>query len=207
MSLAQRAKERLRREFVEQCLVLTEAREFRVEERSSDGAAEVVLELEQPRECLCFQAEPQGGTRWFQYVGTQKCADGSLLVPTTGGGYIAHIVECKATLDSSKWMDVKLQFAGALLRLHGVAAALDLRIENVKCYTAFRKSRLVDPRNVVSRHAMLGGPTPPADAIADHAKASADLRWFGRTVHKDVPLVVEQQDGRDVGRARLAIGD
>lgn len=208
MRVSEASLARLRPEFRDQCLAIQRAREFQVEERASDGAAEVILELPEPRECLHFRAEPSGGTRWFQYLKPQTCADGALLVPMSDGSYAAHIVECKASLDASKWVRVKQQFLGALLRLHAIAGLLGLSIERIQCYTAFRSSQLVSPSsaNMVSRHALLGKPAPPPlAAIADHADKTADLEWLGLCAHKDVPLSVVDRGGLAIGHGRVAI--
>lgn len=210
-ALAQRLEDRLGKAFLENCLRVETSDRFRVQERDNlnDGAADVELALPTPLLCLHFAAEERGGTRFFQFLRGQPCADGALLVPIAEGRMAAHIVECKRTLKPDKWQQVKGQFTGALYRLRALSQVLEIQIDQVTCYTAWRELELVrpSPANTVQRRVATGqrATTPNAEET-DHAQGMADLGVpFGRLPHRDIRLSVEQRDGHEVGCARVAL--
>lgn len=140
------------------------------------GEAQVDFAI--PEGCTCIQWTFNAGM--FGFLRGKKNADGSFLIRRPDGGIEAHIVECKATLAQSTWGDVTEQMHWTLLRLMALAGALDLEIDAVTLYTAYRRDLLsekaaVDPAVIKRPLTTAEDPTP---AEEEHNRARRQqLAW------------------------------
>lgn len=207
--LSARLSERLTPDLVGQGLsVVTRSALIEETDVRNDGASEVACALPGASECLLFRAEPQGGHRFFQFLRSRKCADGAVLVPIAEGRVAAHIIECKRTLRANKWRDARQQFAGALYRLRTIAHTLDLQIDQVTCYTAWRELDLVapSPANTVQRRVLRPGQGGDSVDCGDYFAQQADLGPpFGRVAHREIALQIESRGTTDIGRGQIAL--
>ncbi|ARU59954.1 hypothetical protein CBW65_01925 [Tumebacillus avium] len=69
----------------------------------------------------------------------EKCADGMLLLEYSPGHWELHIVECKRTINRSKWGKVKYQFVASIQRAMAMLASIGIYPDKIKLYTAFRE--------------------------------------------------------------------
>lgn len=75
-------------------------------------------------------------------IGSEKNADGALLLVRQDGALEAHVMECKQTIDSTTWAKALRQIEWTVVRLLAIAGALHQRVERVVLYTAFRTDAL-----------------------------------------------------------------
>lgn len=78
----------------------------------------------------------------LRLISGKKNADGAMLVVRPDGALEAHVMECKQTVNWSKWGDILQQFGWTVLRLLAIAGALHERVERVVLYTAFKTNAL-----------------------------------------------------------------
>ncbi len=102
-------------------------------------AGEANVECSLPEGSLCIQWSFHGG---FPFLKVDKNADGALLVQRNDGTYEAHVMECKRTVDQTKWSEILQQMRWTLSKLMALAGALGVRLARAVFYTAFRKDRL-----------------------------------------------------------------
>ncbi len=111
----------------------------RIVEREVAGEAEVDCPAPEGCAWIHFRIE---GTGLFSFLLEDKNADGSLLLCRQDGGYEAHIIECKRTVDQTNWSKIGKQFLWTLGRLLALAGVLGIALEQVTLGTAFRRDRL-----------------------------------------------------------------
>ncbi|UQA56476.1 hypothetical protein [Polyangium aurulentum] len=75
-------------------------------------------------------------------IGSEKNADGAVLLVRPDGALEAHVMECKQTIDSSTWKKALSQLEWTVIKLLAIAGALHERVERVVLYTAFRSNAL-----------------------------------------------------------------
>lgn len=109
-----------------------------VEETQKEGAARIVCLV--PEGFVAIPWRLQSGD--LRPIGSDKNADGAMLLVRPDGGIEAHVMECKQTITSTKWKDVLEQLAWTVIRLLAIAGALHERVERVVLYTAFRTDSL-----------------------------------------------------------------
>ena len=109
-----------------------------VEEMQKEGAARIACRF--PEGFVAIPWRLQSGD--LRPIGSEKNADGALLLLRPDGGIEAHVMECKQTITSSKWKEVLEQLAWTVIRLLAIAGALHERVARVVLYTAFRNDDL-----------------------------------------------------------------
>lgn len=73
-----------------------------VEETQKEGAARIVCLV--PEGFVAIPWRLQSGD--LRPIGSEKNADGAMLLLRPDGGIEAHVMECKQTITSTKWKDV-----------------------------------------------------------------------------------------------------
>lgn len=109
-----------------------------VEEMEKAGRAEVVCRFPEGFRAIPWRLQ----TGDLRPIGSEKNADGALLLLRPDGALEAHVMECKQTVDSTAWRKALLQLEWTVIRLLAIAGALHERIERVVLYTAFRTDAL-----------------------------------------------------------------
>ena len=109
-----------------------------VRERSEPGKAHVALTL--PEGCLCIQWNLPTGL--LRVLKEEANADGAFILQRPDGGFEAHVVECKTTVDRSTWRKARLQMRWTLSRLRALAGVLGVELRRGVLYTAFRMDKL-----------------------------------------------------------------
>lgn len=109
----------------------------KVAEQAVAGEANVECSL--PEGSLCVQWSFHGG---FPFLKVDKNADGALLVQRKDGTYEAHVMECKRSVDQTKWGEILQQMRWTLSKLLALSGALGIHLERAVFYTAFRNDRL-----------------------------------------------------------------
>lgn len=129
-----------------------------VVEQEKSGEAKIECSL--PEGAVCIQWNLQDGL--FLFLKGTRNADGALLIWRDDGsrdGLLdAHIMECKKTVDQSKWNDILQQLRWTFMRLRAVSGALGVPLRRVTFYTAYREDKLssdssrnpVLPRNPIT---------------------------------------------------------
>lgn len=120
--------------------------EVLVEETQKEGAARIACRF--PAGFVAVSWRLQSGD--LRPLGSEKNADGALLLLRPDGAIEAHVMECKQTVSSTKWREALEQLAWTAIRLLAIAGALHERVERVVLYTAYRTDELslddaVDP--------------------------------------------------------------
>jgi hypothetical protein len=78
----------------------------------------------------------------FPFLRRQKSVDWLVLVHLPAGSMDAHLIECKTTMGSKQWLEVKDQMSSSVVRALALAGALEVQIRRFFCYTAYRHDRL-----------------------------------------------------------------
>lgn len=117
-----------------------------VTEPEKPGEADVECRI--PEGCVCI--DWTGSQDLFNFLEGRSKADGAFMIRRPSGEIEAHIMECKRTVDSTKWTAIMHQMRCTLSRLLALTGALGLSLSRVVLYTAFRKDSLssdaaVDP--------------------------------------------------------------
>ncbi len=119
-------------------LVVAGPGEVLVEETAKDGYAQIA----------CRFGEGVRAIRWrlqtgdLRPIGSEKNADGAILVVRPDGALEAHVMECKSKVDSNTWRKALMQLEWTLIRLLAIAGALHERVERVVLYTVYRTDAL-----------------------------------------------------------------
>ena len=129
-----------------------------VVEQAQPGEARIECTL--PEGTLCVQWNLQEGL--FGFLKERKNADGALLIWRNDGSrdglFEAHVMECKRTVDQTKWNDILQQLRWTFMRLRAVSGVLGVPLQRVTFYTAYREDKLssdssrnpVLPRNPIT---------------------------------------------------------
>lgn len=107
-------------------------------ETAVPGEATVAFTL--PEGSLCIQWNLPTGM--FRALKEEANADGAFILRRADGGFEAHVVECKRTVNQRKWSEVRKQMRWTLARLRGIAGVLGIELRRGVLYTAFRKDDL-----------------------------------------------------------------
>ena len=110
-----------------------------VEEREKDGKAQVTCVLPPGARCIQWRIEAQ---TLFPFLKERMAADGALLLLLANGQWEAHIMECKLTVNQDAWARAKRQMRWSLVRLRALAGVMNVRLDRVVCYTAYREDAL-----------------------------------------------------------------
>lgn len=211
MSLAARVAELLSKGFLDpisrRCYFVTDSK-IHIAEASKKGAAHVTLELPAACECLVLELEKgrvagKPDPDWFKFLANEKCADGAFLVPAGLHAYDAHVVECKATVRSDNWPDIKLQLSGTLARLRALAGVLQVQLAQVYCYTAYRKDELTEALKAdpAELRPEVGMSIHTAELL-DWGLDKADLGCCGMFPHRRILLTLGEDS---IGRATVPL--
>lgn len=76
-----------------------------VGEAEMSGEAEIACEI--PEGCTCIQWRLPTGL--FAFLQQDKNADGAFVIQRADGAFEAHIMECKRTVDQTKWSEILQQ--------------------------------------------------------------------------------------------------
>jgi hypothetical protein len=109
-----------------------------VVERERSGEAHVEFTLPEGYTCVVWNLS----TGLFGFLREDKNTDGVFFLCRGDGRVEAHIVECKKTVDSSKWSIAVQQMRWTLTKLLALAGALGVTLSRVVLYTAFRFDKL-----------------------------------------------------------------
>jgi hypothetical protein len=118
--------------------IVTGPGEVVVDEKEQEGFAQIA----------CRFGEGVRIIRWtlassdLRPIGSERNADGALLLVRPDGVVEAHVMECKHTINASTWKKALAQLEWTLLKLLAIAGALHERVERVVLYTAFRTNTL-----------------------------------------------------------------
>jgi hypothetical protein len=158
-----------------------------VQETAVPGEARVVLTL--PEGCLCIQWNLPTGL--FRVLQKEANADGAFVLRCADGGFEAHVVECKKTVNLSKWAEARTQMRWTLSRLRGLSGVLGIELRRGVLYTAFRTDDL-SPESAPNPTAQRR-PTGP-----DEGGDGAGLTWNRRAEREwvDDELSLAGFDGR-----------
>ena len=171
-------------------------------------AGEANVECSLPEGSLCVQWSFYGG---FPFLKVDKNADGALLVRRDDGTYEAHVIECKRSVDQTKWSEILQQMRWTLSKLMALSGALGIHLERAVFYTAFRNDRLstVSSPNPILAKLPVETEGPPEDVRELNRARQLQLDWEndditlgdfeGRFAHTKIAL-----DGRGNGSIGLA---
>ncbi|MEP7126339.1 MAG: hypothetical protein ABJE95_35735 [Byssovorax sp.] len=125
-----------------------------------EKAGEARIECGLPDGALCVQWNLPTGL--FQFLKMEKNADGALLLwrddGSSDGLFEAHVMECKKTVDQSKWNQILQQLRWTFMRLRAISGVLGVPLRRVTFYTAYREDKLSSdssrnpllPRNAIT---------------------------------------------------------
>ena len=160
-------------------------------------AGEAKVECSLPSESLCIQWNFHGG---FPFLKVDKNADGALLIQRNDGTHEAHVMECKRTVDQTKWSEILQQMRWTLSKLMALAGALGVHLDRAVFYTAFRNDRLSTVSSPNPIFAKLPIETDaPAEIVRDIGRArQLQIDWEnddislgdfeGRFAHRKIEL-------------------
>jgi hypothetical protein len=139
----------------------------------------------------------------FGFLKDKKNADGALLVwrddGSRDGCFEAHVMECKKTVDQSKWNDILQQLRWTFMRLRAVSGALGVPLRRVTFYTAYREDKLssTSSRNpVLPRNPITSRFAKPEEVIDRPRQLQMDWQnddialgdFEGRFAHRKIEL-------------------
>lgn len=183
-----------------------------VEEPQSAGEARVECTLPDGSRCVQWNLQ----TGMFRFLQEEKNADGALLVwqsdGSEDGSFEAHIMECKKTVDQTKWAEILQQMRWTLARLLAVAGTLGIPIVKARFYTAFRRDRLSSDssRNPALPRIPIEGGSPRRGELDRALRQQLDWEsddlaiegFMGRFHHRKVQL----DAASGAGAVNLAVG-
>jgi hypothetical protein len=166
-----------------------------VVERERQGEANVACRI--PEGSLCIQWILKDGL--FLFLREQKNADGAFFLGAGQEAFEAHVIECKRTVDQSKWNDINHQMGWTLLRLRALAGVLGVTLSRAVLYTAYRNDKLSPDSspNPAAMRRTVGAPAEPEEQELNNARRrqldwmedDIELRGFsGRFPHKKIEL-------------------
>jgi hypothetical protein len=140
-------------------------------EPEKSGEADVECTI--PEGCVCIDWTTSQDM--FNFLEGKNKADGAFVIHRADGKFEAHIVECKKTVDSSKWGVTTQQMRCTLSRLLAIAGTLGLSFSRVVLYTAFQTDNLSsdESRNFATAKRTIV-------ALPQQSEVEADLDWAGR---------------------------
>lgn len=196
------------KDFIKQCFSFhNEIKPFILEDgtKSQKGYVHISTTVRRKRtiadQCaLLLKLEKTGKAQWFKQFAEEKCADFGLLVHRHKGSVSAFVIECKETLDATEWEKAKTQLGAMIVRLRSVVGAINIRLHDVTCYTAFRRDPLSDKLNASPRRKRVGQPRTQAVTHRDWLNANIELGQLGRFAHRKIEL-----DQQGNGTLRLSI--
>jgi hypothetical protein len=109
-----------------------------VEETQKEGYAHILCRFGQGFRVVQWWLQ----TGDLRPIGSEKNADGAMLVVRPDGVLEAHVMECKQTITPSKWREALEQLEWTVIRLLAIAGALHERVGRVVLYTAYRNDKL-----------------------------------------------------------------
>jgi hypothetical protein len=186
-----------------------------VEELATPGEARVECALPDGSRCVRWTL----GTGKFQFLQEEKNADGALLLwrddSSVDGAFEAHIVECKKTVDQTKWGEVLEQMRWTLARLLAISGTLGVPLTGARFYTAYRFDKLSSDssRNPLLPRIPIGGRSRPGDELSRARRLQLDWEsddvamdgFEGRFQHRKVKLDEASGAGAvDLGEGSLS---
>lgn len=174
-----------------------------VVEPSSSGKAEVTCPIPDGCECIEWQINEND---LFMFLQETNNADGALLLRRPNGDFEAHIIECKKTVDQTKWPEILVQIQWTLGRLLAIAGVIDIKIQTAILGTAYRYDRLSEEE---SPNPTSGKPALDAPALRDLDEEQLNnarlkqLAWMNDEVHlpgfqhpfRHVKIKLDEQTG------------
>lgn len=124
-------------------LVLTSNSQLHLQENNEEGKADLTLNLQNP--CIMFKNLERKKLGYFKNA---VCAD-YVLYEHCENIWKVHIFEMKRTINKKHWLHMKEQFKGAMQNALAIAGFLgiEMGVEDVYCYSAFRNDKLNDYTN------------------------------------------------------------
>lgn len=177
-------------------------------EESAEGEARVTCTRPGGGLYLVFHLDDVG----FPFLRQRKAVDWLLFVHDAEGAIDAHLIECKRTVNPSKWREIKEQMASSVTRTRALAGALGVEIRRFHGYTAFRNDRLstrTAPDPVFTRLPLGPGAVARAEPAETRTARLGQLDWEAAEIaiggvdapvqHRRVPL----DPASGVGQAEL----
>lgn len=132
-----------RLELLDSNLVLVSDSQLHLQETRQQGEADLTLNLQNP--CIMFKDLENKKLNYFK---NKKCAD-YILYEQCEKLWKMHIFELKRTISKEDWKSMKEQFKGAMQNALAIAGFLgiEVEIEDIYCYSAFRNDKLNDYSN------------------------------------------------------------
>ena len=172
-----------------------------VEEKKDDGLALVRCTLPNGR---AFELTLEGKN--IAHLKIPRCTDGILLLETPSGEWELHIIECKRTVNRSKWKRVKMQFEASIQRSIGLLAGIGVFPHKIKLYTAVREQKIIDEKNadpVLNKMTL-----EQWRQLSDEEQEKLHyMDWFGNSidiwVQRDVPHEIIPLDDNGTGSVTI----
>lgn len=155
---------------------------WKLVETTRDGEAEIDIHVDDALAFIRLEGDDK-----FPHLSNRKCADAAIL-EFKPQRTILHLFECKRTIKKDKWLEIKQQFEGALLRTLGILGVLGINgsndIDEVRCYTAFRRDML--SKNPVILKSVDGN--SPLSDMLDWYSDEVQLLSITSCIHKKIQL-------------------
>lgn len=149
-----------------------------VEEHMGDERVKLTIHAQD-----AWMFRPEGNDR-FPYLKNQKCAD-IVILERKADHWILHIIECKRSVSDSRWVRIKEQFEGALLRIQAILGVLGIQEwSEVKFYTAYENG--FDPLRT-KNPALLKNITGKS-SLLDWDSGKIDILSLKNCIHRKIQL-------------------
>lgn len=181
----------------------SEGQTLHICEQEKGGAADVQFKV--PERCSAVQWSLKDS---MPFLLEAKTADGAIVLCRDNGSYEAWIIECKKTVDQSKWNEIHKQFRGTLGRLLALAGVLGIEFLKVGFGTAFRDDKLSEDEspNPAQGKWMLG-PAEDEEQRNQNRAAREQMAWMRDQVRVDgIEEIFEHRKIRLDGQGRGELG-
>ncbi|WP_139491722.1 hypothetical protein [Brevibacillus dissolubilis] len=169
-----------------------------LKEVNEEGRAEVHFCTDH-NELYSFRLE---GNNKFPYLTNQKCADG-IILELRQEQWFLHVIEFKKTMKKDIWNKTKVQYEGAVLRMHAIMGILGIeKLDGIYFYSAFRNNDF-EPKESTSPVLMR------QLERRENLSTTVELReWFDEKITvlslKDMPLQKIRLD-KETGRGMVQL--
>ncbi len=132
-----------RLQLLDEHLVFMDDHQLLLEEKKADGAAKLLLQLQNP--CILFSKLEDKKLRYFK---NQKCAD-YILYECKEDSWEMHIFELKRSIGVASWEQIKEQAKGAMQNGLAIAGFLgiEVNLKRTHLYSVYRNDKINDYAN------------------------------------------------------------
>lgn len=163
--------------------------QFILEENREEGYTKIICKTN--KHCLIFHIEKHG----LKCLINESCADHIIFERVSDQSWNLHIIECKKSVGDSEWEKIKKQFEGALLNALALMGVLGIeKLEEIKCYTAFRRDKLTvrECTNPALLKTLVGGPAS-GNPILEWRYGRVQILSIKNITHRKIQL--DQETG------------